>query len=84
MRVSLTVPTYKRPKLPRGRLQALLNQDYPVHDYEIIVAEDAIEGSSGRPVFPRRVPESHPFETEWDTFGSADSFPNGLDLKIKR
>src|SRR5215213_10238571 len=39
--VSVIVPTYKRPKLLRRCLAALLAQNYDPCAYEIIVADDA-------------------------------------------
>jgi GT2 family glycosyltransferase len=39
-RVSVVVPTYRRPAVLRRCLQALLDQDLAPHDYEIIVCDD--------------------------------------------
>ncbi|HSL42441.1 MAG TPA: glycosyltransferase [Anaerolineales bacterium] len=41
IRVSVVVPTYKRPDLLRKCLHALLRQDFPLYKYEIIVVDDA-------------------------------------------
>lgn len=41
--VSVVVPTYKRPDLLRRCVEALLRQDLPPEDYEIIVADDAAD-----------------------------------------
>lgn len=41
LQVSVVVPTYKRPELLKNCLKALLNQDFPPDDYEIIVVDDA-------------------------------------------
>src|SRR5512138_3404025 len=41
IRVSVVVPTYKRPQLLRKCLQALTKQDYPPAEYEFIVVDDA-------------------------------------------
>ena len=40
-RVSVVVPTYKRPELLARCLDALLAQDFDAQDYEIIIADDA-------------------------------------------
>ncbi len=40
-RVSVVVPTYKRPDLLARCLDALLAQDFDADDYEIIIADDA-------------------------------------------
>src|SRR5690348_12402608 len=40
-RVSVVVPTYKRPDLLARCLSALLAQDFAAQDYEIIIADDA-------------------------------------------
>ena len=40
-RVSVVVPTYKRPELLARCLDALLAQDFEAKDYEIIIADDA-------------------------------------------
>ena len=40
-RVSVVVPTYKRPDLLARCLDALLAQDFDAQDYEIIIADDA-------------------------------------------
>lgn len=40
-RVSVVVPTYKRPELLARCLGALLTQDFDAEDYEIIIADDA-------------------------------------------
>jgi GT2 family glycosyltransferase len=39
--VSVVVPTYKRPDLLELCLEALLAQDFPSTDYEVIIADDA-------------------------------------------
>jgi GT2 family glycosyltransferase len=43
LRVSVVVPTYKRPQLLERCLRALLEQDFERHSYEVIVADDAAE-----------------------------------------
>lgn len=40
-RISVVVPTYRRPELLLRCLQALLAQDLPPDDYEIVVVDDA-------------------------------------------
>jgi GT2 family glycosyltransferase len=40
MRVSVVVPTYRRPDALRSTLAALLQQDFPRDDYEIVVVDD--------------------------------------------
>ncbi len=41
IRVSVVVPTYKRPDLLERCLTALVSQDFPPTDYEVIIADDA-------------------------------------------
>ncbi len=41
IRVSVVVPTYKRPDLLRKCLDALTKQDFPGDEYEIIIVDDA-------------------------------------------
>ena len=41
IRVSVVVPTYQRPDLLRKCLHALIRQDFPGDEYEIIVVDDA-------------------------------------------
>lgn len=41
VKVSVVVPTYKRPQLLRSCLHALAGQDFPADAYEIIVVDDA-------------------------------------------
>lgn len=40
-RVSVVVPTYRRPEMLARCLEALLAQDFDAEDYEIIIADDA-------------------------------------------
>jgi GT2 family glycosyltransferase len=55
IQVSVVVPTFKRPHLLRNCLNALINQQYPPHAYEILIVDDAcseetqalVEGFSG-------------------------------------
>lgn len=49
-RVSVVVPTYKRPDLLERCLDALLAQDYDAEDYEIIIADDANCADTGQQV----------------------------------
>jgi glycosyltransferase involved in cell wall biosynthesis len=66
IRVSVVVPTYKRPHLLRNCLDALIHQEYPPHAYEIIIVDDAcceetralVEGFSGQA--HARKPDSNP------------------------
>lgn len=41
LRVSVVVPTYRRPEMLARCLEALLAQDFDAEDYEIIIADDA-------------------------------------------
>jgi GT2 family glycosyltransferase len=41
LRVSVVMPTYRRPALLERCLQALVHQDFAARDYEVIVADDA-------------------------------------------
>ncbi|MDQ6660091.1 MAG: glycosyltransferase family 2 protein, partial [Chloroflexota bacterium] len=41
LRVSVVVPTFKRPALLERCLNALLSQDFAPRDYEVIVVDDA-------------------------------------------
>lgn len=50
LRVSVVVPTYKRPDLLLRCLKALLRQDLPSESYEVIVADDALEPGTRRTV----------------------------------
>jgi len=45
-RVSVVVPTYRRPDLLRRCLAALRAQDLPPSDYEVIVADDAADAGT--------------------------------------
>lgn len=54
IRVSVVVPTYKRPHLLDRCLGALLAQDYPPEAYEIIVVDDADDPATFRLVQWRR------------------------------
>jgi cellulose synthase/poly-beta-1,6-N-acetylglucosamine synthase-like glycosyltransferase len=49
-RVSVVVPTYRRPDLLRRCLAALLAQDLPPADYEVIVADDGASPGTRRVV----------------------------------
>ncbi|HSN20872.1 MAG TPA: glycosyltransferase [Usitatibacter sp.] len=48
LRVSVVVPTYRRPDLLERCLAALVAQDFEPHSYEIIVADDAADPSVRR------------------------------------
>ena len=50
MRVSVVVPTYRRPDLLARCLAALAAQDLDPADYEIIVADDAASDATRRQV----------------------------------
>lgn len=41
LRVSVVVPTYRRPEFLRRALTALLTQDFPPGDYEVVICDDA-------------------------------------------
>src|SRR5438477_11032040 len=52
--ISVVVPTYKRPHLLERCLNALVAQDFPRDQYEIIVADDAGgDGATARVVAKR-------------------------------
>lgn len=53
-RISVVVPTYKRPPLLDRCLTALLAQDLPAHAFEIVVADDGNEPAVRRLVAQRR------------------------------
>lgn len=40
IKISVVIPTYKRPKLLIKCMEALMGQDFPFHEYEIIVVTD--------------------------------------------
>jgi GT2 family glycosyltransferase len=48
--VSVVVPTFRRPDALRDTLAALLVQDYPADQYEVIVVDDASEEETRRTV----------------------------------
>ena len=50
VRVSVVVPTYKRPELLDRCLSALVEQDYDPSLYEIVVADDAASCDTRRQV----------------------------------
>jgi glycosyltransferase involved in cell wall biosynthesis len=61
VRVSVVVPTYKRPHLLDRCLGALLTQDYPPDAFEIIVADDAGDTATWNLVqWRRRQPGNRP------------------------
>jgi glycosyltransferase involved in cell wall biosynthesis len=61
VRVSIVVPTYKRPHLLDRCLGALITQDYPPEAFEIIVADDAGDIETFNLVqWRRRQPGSRP------------------------
>lgn len=53
VRISVVVPTYKRPRLLDRCLQALLRQAFPADAYEIVVADDGGDAAT-RSVVARR------------------------------
>lgn len=48
VKISVVIPTYKRPALLERCLDALLNQDYPMIDFEIIVVSDGEDQATSR------------------------------------
>ena len=48
VRVSVVVPTYKRPELLNRCLQALISQDFDPSAYEVIVVDDAADETTRR------------------------------------
>src|SRR4051794_14295632 len=50
MRVSVVVPTYRRPELLDRCLAALASQDFDTSEYEIVVADDAASEATRRQV----------------------------------
>lgn len=47
-RISVVIPTYRRPELLTRCIEALAVQTLPVSDYDILVCDDAAEGSTAR------------------------------------
>ncbi len=43
VKVSIIVPTYKRPALLKRCLEALVSQDFPENEYEIIIVTDGLD-----------------------------------------
>jgi Predicted glycosyltransferases len=43
LKISIVVPTYKRPRLLLRCLEALLHQDFPLANYEIIIVSDGAD-----------------------------------------
>ena len=43
VKVSVVVPTYKRPSLLKRCIEALISQDFPENQYEIIIVTDGID-----------------------------------------
>jgi len=61
IRISVVVPTYKRPHLLERCLTALLAQDLPAHEFEIVVADDGNDPQTRRLVQRRaRAIGAHP------------------------
>lgn len=50
LRISVVVPTYRRPELLGRCLSALAAQDLPADDYEVIIADDATREQTRRQV----------------------------------
>lgn len=48
VKVSVVIPTYKRPELLKRCLKALLSQDFAAEDYEIIVVTDGMDENTHR------------------------------------
>src|SRR6187551_2593538 len=48
LKVSIIVPTYKRPLLLKRCLEALISQDFPEDDYEIIIVTDGIDEDTNK------------------------------------
>ena len=69
VRVSVVVPTYKRPELLSRCLQALLSQDFDPSAYEVIVVDDAADETT------RRLVEA------WSREAVACAYLPGLDLR---
>lgn len=57
MRVSVVVPTFRRPELLARCLAALVRQNFPAEDFEIIVADDAAEEQTRRLVLSQATAE---------------------------
>lgn len=47
VKVSIIVPTYKRPALLKRCLEALVSQDFPEDEYEIIIVTDGLDEDTG-------------------------------------
>jgi glycosyltransferase involved in cell wall biosynthesis len=58
VRVSVVVPTYKRPQLIHRCLGALLAQDLDAQDYEVIVADDGADDETRRVVEGWMMPQA--------------------------
>jgi cellulose synthase/poly-beta-1,6-N-acetylglucosamine synthase-like glycosyltransferase len=50
VRISIVVPTYQRPGLLAQCLSALIDQDFPPQEYEIVIADDAASEATRRQV----------------------------------
>jgi len=48
VKVSIIVPTYKRPALLKRCIEALISQDFPEQEYEIIIVTDGIDEDSNQ------------------------------------
>jgi glycosyltransferase involved in cell wall biosynthesis len=48
VKVSIIIPTYKRPLLLKRCLEALISQDFPEDDYEIIIVTDGIDEDTNK------------------------------------
>jgi GT2 family glycosyltransferase len=57
MRVSVVIPTYRRPDLLACCLAAVLGQDFDPADYEVVVADDAADDATRRGAPAKRVVE---------------------------
>ncbi len=61
VKVSIIIPTYQRPALLKRCLEALISQDFPVSEFEIIIVTDGLDD------------ETNNMLTNWRMF---DFFPN--------
>ena len=58
MRASVIIPTYNREKLLRACLDCLFAQDFPAHQFEIILVDDASADGTERVVREKEPPSN--------------------------
>lgn len=50
LKISVVIPTYRRPRLLTRCLGAVLSQDFPVNEFEIIIVSDGEDHASGEAI----------------------------------